>query len=158
MVYTRMAVCQPLKLGKKQCQCKGCIQPSQSHFDLQKSPNFILKVFPLPTSFQLLSQRLRYLKNSVFPLQFGLGSCCCVQLPFLLPYLKCNAKQKQFLCLFKCLGPPSSEKATPVGKISPPSKSLQKWSRGFKCSSEIEKLEFSFSYLRKKKHFEEVFL
>lgn len=137
--------------GRRQCQCKGCVQPRQNRFDPQNSPDFILKVFPLPTSsFQLLSQRLSYLKNSVFPLRFGLGSCCCLQVPFFLPSFTFKPKQKQILCSSKCLAPPSRGKAAPVGKISPPSNSLQKLRRGFKYSPETEKLEFSFSYLRKK--------
>ena len=137
--------------GRKQCQCKGCIQPSQNHFDLQNSLDVIPKVFPLPTSsFQLLSQRISYLKYSGCPLQLGLGSHCCIWVPFFLPYLTFSSKKKWILCSFKCLGSPSREKATPVGKISPPSNSLRKLRRGFKYSSEIERLEFSFSYMREK--------
>lgn len=138
-------VWQPQQLGQEVIPVQKL---PQNHCDLQ---NFILKVFPLPTSsLQLLSQRISYLKN----LHVSFVVCLVVAFRFPFSFLtspKMPSKSR-FYAQHKFLGAPSREKATFVSEISPSSKSLQNFEKGNQALfwNRKKNLEFSFSFLREK--------
>lgn len=139
--------CQQLQLGQEVMPVQNL---PQSHRDLQ---TFRFHPESLPTSHLLTT--VTESKNQLFEklsVSFVAWLVVASRFPFsFLTSHKVPSKSKFYAHTSECLGAPSREKATSASKISPSSKSLQKFERGIQVLFWNRKnLEFSFSYLRKK--------